>query len=83
MRKEERIHQHSMKNQKFIRCKCGEEILLIPSVKEVDLAITGHAEVHAKKEKNSQKAKETFEGIENFLVEQVLIIASQNDDERS
>ena len=47
----------------------------------MDIAITKHAQAHAKKEKDSKKAKDVFEYIEDFLIEQVLKIASQNDDE--
>lgn len=77
MHEEESGHSRSMKDNSIVRCKCGAEILLIPSVKQMDIAIVKHAQSHAEKEKNSEKAKAIFEEIEDYLVEQVLLLASE------
>ena len=56
---------------------CGEKIMLLPDVKEMDQAIKNHAKKHAIAEKNGQKAKEVYDSVQNDLVEQVLFLASK------
>ena len=68
----------SGKNHKIIRCECGAEILLMPDVKEMERTIAAHAESHAQKEKDPKKAKVLFEQIQDSLIQQVLIMASEN-----
>ncbi len=67
----------SRMKQKLIMCECGMGILLIPDVQEMDRAIVNHAEWHAGKEKDPEKAKAVFEQIQNYLVKQVLEAASR------
>lgn len=68
----------SGKNHKIIRCECGAEILLMPDVKEMERTIVAHAESHAQKEKEPKKAKALFEQIQDSLIRQVLVMASEN-----
>jgi hypothetical protein len=64
-------HLHFGKNQ-LIMCRCLAKILLVPDVKEMDRAIINHADSHARKEKDPDKAEAVFEQIQNYLVEQAL-----------
>ena len=68
-------------NHRCIKCECGAEILLIPDVREMESVIIKHAESHSKKEKNLKKADAIFEQIQDFLVQQVLIKASETEEE--
>lgn len=67
----------SIEDEWIIRCECGAEILLIPDIKEMERAINKHAKLHAKKERNTEKAIAVFEQIQDYLVQQVLITASE------
>ena len=67
----------SIEDKWIIRCECGEEILLIPDVKEMERAINKHAKFHAKNEENSEKAIAVFEQTQDYLVQQVLITAGE------
>jgi hypothetical protein len=58
------------KRMPIVRCVCGCEILVVPDLKAMNLAINNHVAKH----------KSTFEGQEGlmeFLAEQVLIVASK------
>ena len=74
-------HPLSGRNHRCIKCECGAEILLIPDVREMERVIIKHAESHSKKEKNPKKADTVFEQIQDFLVQQVLIKASETEEE--
>lgn len=69
--------QPSRRSQKVIVCECGAEILLIPDVKQMDRAITNHAEWHAGNEKDPRKANTILEHIQNYLVNQILTAAGK------
>ena len=69
------------KKQKVIKCLCGAEILLLPDIKEMEKAIIQHSESHAEKEKNPKKVEAIFEEIQNYLIRQVLVAASEENRE--
>ena len=51
----------------IIRCVCGFEILVVPDLKAMNRAIKNHVAKHN---------KSSLERLENFLAEQVLIVAA-------
>ncbi len=53
-----------------IRCLCGSEILVVPNLKAMDIAITKHVANHKHSRDDPKK-------LTNFLTEQVLIKASK------
>jgi hypothetical protein len=55
------------KNMPIIKCGCGFKILVVPDLKAMNRAIINHVTKHN---------KSSLERIENFLAEQVLIVAS-------
>jgi len=61
--------------QTIVRCRCGAEIPLLPDVAEMDRAIMMHAESHAKKENDPEKAEAVFVEIQDYLIKQVLAAA--------
>ena len=75
-------HLYFGKN-KLIMCRCLAKILLVPDVKEMDRAIINHANAHARKEKDPQKAEAVFEQIQNYLVEQALAAATKENTEKT
>jgi hypothetical protein len=53
-----------------IRCTCGSEILVVPDVKAMSVAIENHA---------VNKHKQTIASAREFLTEQVLKVASKTN----
>jgi len=58
------------KHMPIVRCLCGFEILVVPDLKAMNLAISKHVAGH-------KKANENLERLAEFLTEQVLVTASK------
>lgn len=58
------------KRMPIVRCACGSEILVLPDLKAMNIAIENHVAEHKKERDSSEK-------VTAFLTEQVLIIASK------
>ncbi len=65
-----------------ILCECGQEILVIPDLKEMILCIDAHANIHKEKELDLEKGKKEFERIEQMLAEKVLIKVSKMQEKK-
>ena len=59
-----------------VRCECGAEILMVPDVKLMGVAIETHVEIHRRKIKNPETAEVEAERIRNCLTALVLEKAS-------
>jgi len=55
-----------------IRCVCGRKILVVPDLKAMNKAINDHVAEHKKARGGS-----ALDSLEEFLTEQVLIVASK------
>jgi len=55
----------------FIKCECGQQILLIPSVNAMSLAIENHALKHASIKNDPMEAQLEVERIKDLLIKQV------------
>ena len=64
-----------------ITCECGEEILMMPDLKEMGLAIENHVDLHLQNLKGPAYTPADAEQLRDFLIAQVLKIASQSEDE--
>ena len=63
-----------------VTCKCGEEILLLPDLKEMSKAIEDHVDMHLHLKTPVYTAKEA-QLLRDNLIAQVLSKASQSEDE--
>ena len=75
-----------MKNPKSmvkVRCECGEEILVLPDVKEMGKAIDDHVDLHLHHLKAPSCTAAEAERLKDALIAQVLNIASQSEDEEN
>ena len=61
------VHKNSMP---IVRCVCGSEILVVPDLKAMNLAINKHVAEH-------KRARDGLEDLTEFLTEQVMIVASR------
>ncbi len=61
------------KRMPIIRCICGSEILVVPDLKAMSIAIKTHIAEHKKEIDGS----DSLDWLEQFLTEQVLIVASE------
>jgi hypothetical protein len=59
-----------------IRCICGAEILVVPDLKAMELAIENHVDEHIKASNDSERILPP-DSLKQFLTEQVLIVASK------
>ena len=57
-----------------IRCVCGCEILVVPDLKAMDRAIRNHVAEHKQMDYGL-----AFDSLEEFLAEQILIVASETN----
>jgi SpoU rRNA methylase family enzyme len=57
----------------IIVCECGQEILVIPDLKEMARCIEAHAKSHSEKEKNPCESEAEFNRIEEQLTQKVLL----------
>lgn len=60
------------KSMSTIRCVCGSEILVVPDLKAMNRAIKNHVAEHKQASYDS-----ALDSLEQFLTEQVLIVASE------
>ncbi len=56
----------------IIRCKCGEEILLIPDVKAMSMAIENHITTHS-----AQRNYGSTDSLRDYLIRQIFTVAAQ------
>ncbi len=54
-------------------CECGEEILIIPDLKEMANCIEEHAKLHVQKEMDPLKKQAEHDRIEEQLTQKVII----------
>jgi hypothetical protein len=65
---------HSFKKSlPIVLCECGEEILVVPDLKEMGRCIVTHATLHEKKEADLKKGKAEYSRIEAQLTLKVII----------
>ncbi len=57
----------------IIRCICGSEILIVPDLKAMSIAVKTHVAAH----KEALDSSDRLDWLEQFLTEQVLIVASE------
>ena len=57
----------------IIVCECGQEILVIPDLKEMVRCIEAHARSHSEKERNPCESEAEFNRIEEELTQKVLV----------
>ena len=62
------------KGMPTIRCVCGCEILVVPDLKAMDRAIRNHVAEHKQMDYGL-----AFDSLEEFLAEQILIVASETN----
>jgi hypothetical protein len=62
----------SKKGLPTIRCVCGKRILVVPDLKAMNRAIKNHITVHKRSDYGLM-----FYSLEEFLTEQVLMVASE------
>jgi hypothetical protein len=56
----------------IIVCECGQEILVIPDLKEMVRCIEAHARSHSEKARNPCESEAEFNRIEEQLTQKVL-----------
>jgi len=62
----------------LIDCECGEKILLIPDLREMNIAIETHLAAHRKRTKKIEITRTTpLASLRQFLIEQLLQLSSQ------
>jgi hypothetical protein len=64
-----------------VRCECGNEILLLPDLKEMGKAIDDHVDFHLQNLKAPRCTTAEAERLREALITQVLHMASQSEDE--
>ncbi len=64
-----------------VRCSCGDEILLLPDVKEMGRAIDDHVDLHLQGLKSPGCTPVEAEILKDMLIAQVLSKASQCEDD--
>jgi hypothetical protein len=64
-----------------VKCECGDEILLMPDLKEMDKAIDNHVDLHLQNLKGPSCSAAEAERLRDVLIAQVLLMASQASDE--
>ena len=64
-----------------VRCECGDELLLLPDLKEMGRAIDDHVDLHVQSLKAPSCTLAEAERLKDALITQVITIASQTDDE--
>ena len=64
-----------------IRCECGDELLLLPDLKEMGNAIDDHVDLHLHFLKAPGCTPKEAERLKDVLIAQVITIASQPSDE--
>ena len=68
---------------RVVRCLCGREILLLPDVKEMELAVERHLAEHTRKDSQLPATKTTINELRGFLTKQILILAATSYSENA
>jgi hypothetical protein len=63
----------------MIRCECGDELLVLPDLKEMGKAIDDHVELHVHSLKAPSCTPAEAERLKDMLITQVITLASQPD----
>jgi hypothetical protein len=67
---------------KKVRCECGEEILLLPDVKEMSKAVEVHVALHLEGVLGSQPCSaEEADRLRDALIEQIFRLAGESQDD--
>ena len=66
-----------------VRCECGDEILLIPDLKEMSKSIEDHVDMHLKSLKVPGCTADEASLLRDALIAQILTIASQSEEEET
>ena len=66
-----------------IRCECGDELLLLPDLKEMGKAIEDHVDMHLQSLKAPSCTPAEAERLKDALIIQIITIASQSEDEET
>ena len=66
-----------------IRCECGDELLLLPDLKEMGKAIEDHVDMHLKSLKAPSCTPAEAERLKDMLIAQALTKAGQSEDEEN
>jgi SpoU rRNA methylase family enzyme len=66
-----------------IRCECGDELLLVPDLKEMGKAIEDHVELHLQSLKAPSCTPAEAERLKDKLIAQALTKAGQSEDEEN
>ncbi len=70
-------HERSQqKGMPIVKCVCGFQILVVPDMKAMDLAVERHIEKHAKLSKRFKKKRIAAGFLRQFLTEQILTVTS-------
>ena len=72
-----RLSEQFNKSLPVITCRCGAQILLIPSVEHMSKAIENHVVEHKKKMKDFKGAETEIEHIRDDLIMKVLTKAAE------
>ena len=59
-------------NLYFVRCECGEEILLLSDLEAMDMALENHVSVHVKNQPDRKRANEEAKRIRELLTKRVV-----------
>lgn len=70
------LNAYQRKKMPTIKCRCGEQILLVPDLKAMNRAIEGHIAQHNKAQANNKPPVKP-DALRRFLTEQVLEFAAQ------
>ncbi len=71
------------KSMVIVRCECGDEILLVPDLKEMGKAIEDHVELHLQGLNGPACSDAEAERLKDALIAQVMDIASEFGDEEN
>jgi hypothetical protein len=66
-----------------VRCECGDEILLLPDLKEMGKAIEDHVDLHLQHMKASSCTPAEAERLKDILIAQVLNKAGKSEEEEN
>ncbi|MGZ4851434.1 MAG: hypothetical protein ACXV2C_08665 [Candidatus Bathyarchaeia archaeon] len=61
----------------IIHCVCGNAILVLPDLKEMDKAIETHLAAHKKIDKTPKSEGSSIDNLKQHLIEQLLTVASK------
>ena len=70
-------------SHEIVRCSCGDEILLLPNLKEMGKAIDDHVDLHLHGLKVPRCTVGEAERLRDTLIAQILSLAGQFEDEEN